>query len=724
MCAVCRDYNPPMHLLQNEWVSILKTHCMEAERAKFDLDDSAPRYVCSRHFKEGTPTHIPAGKGLDYLRKEFCGPSWLPTGSNLGLSRPGKRASTTEAESATSAKKLYFSDSNDTQVHSYDKSVPNAVSTDHSAEQQSLDSSLDLLPDLLQKLAQYGTSKQADRMISMISSSEFGSEFVVAAVGLVVACQKYHLSPHSSSRPLLKGALDALDTLKVEVEDRELSYMAEVSTKTVKRARLERAEVRRNSRPFTRLYVIFLTERVQEHTATTDFDDTAIEETPENEHGEKQYRPRKSKHSPHNRELIKGSLQNDLSDWSDDNAPIKSGSMDHSSLNFSTNAEAYKAYVADMRRDGKAFYSFSGFCAVLYRWSIKPTKWDKYSCPLCFLLYHTGKNVMEMENSWHSIEKDVIWSIYHDDITKLKDQTAKFVLIIMDYCRIHELGYVSQVTDEDNSKLSILNFTVVLPGNKEYHFDFFANGKQGYDFMRVSVTHLAQKLTGLTKSKLIYLWSDGGLRTYGTVVNVNHLATLTNTSIRYTFFPRYHGHSRCDAHFGRGKMLLRNKYPMGGLDQVVQVLSAFNDLDDTFCERISFENTTKDGTWKPIWGIRDVQQIRFQEGTVFAKTLPKLYECDDREGWDMVTLPQWYSKKAAKKPDDHAQPTPASSSSSPKQKNTSAPLSPTDHPIPSPNWPGPGKRFTKSDTPGWKNYNAPRYFEILVLRHYFWTDSY
>jgi len=167
-CAVCSQHNPPMHLLQNEWVPILKTHCTEAERAKFELDDRAPRYVCSRHFKEGTPSHIPAGKGLDYLLSQFCGSYWLPTGSNLVSLRSGKRASTTEAESATSAKKLYFSDSNDTQVHSYDKSAPNSVSTDHSAQQQSLDSSLDLLPDLLQKLAQYGTSKQAERMISMI----------------------------------------------------------------------------------------------------------------------------------------------------------------------------------------------------------------------------------------------------------------------------------------------------------------------------------------------------------------------------------------------------------------------------------------------------------------------------------------------------------------------------------------------------------------------------
>ena len=318
-----------------------------------------------------------------------------------------------------------------------------------------------------------------------------------------------------------------------------------------------------------------------------------------------------------------------------------------------------------MAKQGEHAYSFANFCALLYQWSIKPTKWDKYACPLCFLLYHYGKSIDEIENDWHSVEKDVVWALYRTDVDFIRAAECHFVLIIMDYCRVRELGHISMDTDEDRSKLSILNFTVVLAGNKEYHYDFFANGKQGPKFMEAVMTNLAPKLRDLVKGKRIHLWSDGGLRTYGTVSNVALLASLLEVEILQTFFPRYHGHSRCDAHFGRGKMELRKHFPVGGLDNVVQVLSAFTSLGNTFAETITFDNERKNGRWDPQWGVKSAQQLHYNAGLLLVKSLPHLYVRLPTEGWEKVELPKWKETKRKAAP---SAPTPQASSSTPAPK--------------------------------------------------------
>jgi len=73
----------------------------------------------------------------------------------------------------------------------------------------------------------------------------------------------------------------------------------------------------------------------------------------------------------------------------------------------------------------------------------------------------------------------------------------------------------------------------------------------------------------------LYFWSDGGLRNYGTLAALWELSKRIQHGITMEFLPSYHGHSRCDAHFGRGKIALRKTYPSGGLNSVGQVMHVF-----------------------------------------------------------------------------------------------------------------------------------------------------
>jgi len=202
--------------------------------------------------------------------------------------------------------------------------------------------------------------------------------------------------------------------------------------------------------------------------------------------------------------------------------------------------------------------------------------------------------------------------------------------------------------------LSILNFTLVISGNAEYHFDFFGTEKQEYSFVEASIKALADKISpyvqykdknGQVVSCRIHLWSDCELRTYGTVVNIHQLTTILKVQIIHTFFPRYHGHSRCDAHFGRGKMQLRKLFPSGGLENVIQVISIFQEMKDTFIETVKFDNVQQEGSWVPGWNVKSVQQIRYLHGSMFCKKLDAETIVGMDKGWVMVVLPRWTPRR-------------------------------------------------------------------------------
>ena len=349
---------------------------------------------------------------------------------------------------------------------------------------------------------------------------------------------------------------------------------------------------------------------------------------------------RARKRSPKNRAHISTPLMAHLSDWCYESAPIKSGSLDHSSLNFSTYSKAFDAYRDSMKSNHRRSYSFSGFCGVLSSWSIKPTKYDKYACPLCYLLYNSGKSALEIEEDPHQCEKDVMWGIYREQIAKLKEGTEDFVVLIMDYARVHELG--AKPSTMSPAGASILNFTFVLARNREVRLDFMAHGKQGYHFMKASMAKLATIIPQEAKGKKIFLWSDCGLKSYGTVKNVHSLSAELSVPIDYCYFPTNHGHSRCDSHFGRGKLELRKKFPVGGLNSTIQVLKTFNDIEDSFSYQIEWDATLIPGTWRPQWGIKSVQRISFNGDHLEVMRLDSSNPSKPDFISEDAKVPEWY----------------------------------------------------------------------------------
>lgn len=354
---------------------------------------------------------------------------------------------------------------------------------------------------------------------------------------------------------------------------------------------------------------------------------------------------RRRRRSASNRDRPSTKRQHLLREWCQDNAPTKSGSIDESRLRFSTYAEAYKAYHRDMEQKNEPPYSFSGFCSILYQWAIKPNRYDKYACPLCYLLHHSSLCLEEIANDKHQVQQDTIWPIFVQQVGDLRQNCAKFTLIIMDYSRIHELKAITAVEGSTPSKLSVLSFIVVLNGNKEHVFDYFAYGKQGQEFMKESLDHFKLSLKELIGRNPIMVWSDRGLRSYGTVSNLHELSQYLSQTIIHRFFPPYHGHSRCDTHFGRGKRLLRKFFPDGGLMNTVQVVETFQGLPSTVTNLLSKSFPAPRGSWSG-WttgnGIRSVDAVKFKHGKVYVTTVKK----NQIELWTEVPIPAWNPMRA------------------------------------------------------------------------------
>jgi len=232
-----------MHDLQPQWIPILKTHCT-AQRAKELTESTAVRrFVCSDHFIEGTLSRISVEHGLEYLKKEFCGPSYLKQG--LEGSRRGRSRSKSghDVELFPNAKSTPWKDP--TRKGKHGKARKSEVSADdaHLKEREGPQATVGTVQSLIGEILKNGTPESIEELRSWLSSSEIGAEIAVGVTGSIVAGARARLQANYYPRPLLCVALDTLDAFKIKVHDKELASQAEVSVKTVQRAREERLYV-------------------------------------------------------------------------------------------------------------------------------------------------------------------------------------------------------------------------------------------------------------------------------------------------------------------------------------------------------------------------------------------------------------------------------------------------------------------------------------------------
>lgn len=310
--------------------------------------------------------------------------------------------------------------------------------------------------------------------------------------------------------------------------------------------------------------------------------------------------------------------------YAKDDAPTKSGSLDHTRIKATTWPAAYVSYSKFVEARGEAKLGPTRFYQIMTSWDIRPQKYDEYACPHCFA-WDMGERTHEAHA--HMDHVKIAAEKYRELIQALPEDGAqltdpqKYIIVLIDYCRIHELGYVGK----EKKKVSVFNITVVLDANHQVSYDYLSPAKQSYEFMASSLIHFFNhhlETLSLPKEVELTFWSDGGLRNYGTVDILHSLAIQSARTISIMFFPSYHGHSRCDAHFGYLKMSLRRTYPNGGLnsvDQVLQKLSEMKNTHSTLLDSATLGSELEQGTlggWKSKKG--DKQGVKSYSTFLFS----------------------------------------------------------------------------------------------------------
>lgn len=347
-----------------------------------------------------------------------------------------------------------------------------------------------------------------------------------------------------------------------------------------------------------------------------------------------------------NREHLTNPRLQYVHDWANAHSFVASSSRN---LEYPTYAEAYKKYKEQCIADNEEPFSFANFHGLMFRWAISPLYSDNHACPTCYLLFHSGNSVLQIEQDEHHLSNGHICDTYASEVEQIKNGTANFFMVVMDYSRIHELS--RHTGPNESSILSVLNFTVVFNGGSRRQFDYFSKSKEGVNFMSRVMVAFGKELKHLLEreaSSEIHFWSDGSLKTCGSIDNLLKLSNALHTPIIHTYFaPHHHGHSRCDAHFGRGQILLRKYYPNGGLCQIAQVMSAFKEIPETLTELLIAERDAE-GTWNRWIEIADIpswNQVKYENGVIHIARFGR----GKVLGWIQVLPPEWHAAKEAHK---------------------------------------------------------------------------
>lgn len=282
-----------------------------------------------------------------------------------------------------------------------------------------------------------------------------------------------------------------------------------------------------------------------------------------------------------------GPQQQAAYDWVLPQAPVTSGHRNHRCMKYGSYAEAHKAYSSAVPNA----FSVDHFTKLMEQWGVHHLNFDKYQCPDCSQGEPSREHRELLESQFKSY-----------DLHKKLVLDGKAAIMVMDFCRVHEIGEVSVATNNGKSKtrmkMSCLAVVLVTqdPAEKTrllyQNFDFTSVSTQSGEFVYEALAKFKDVLLPTLQFtwNMIYVWADGGMANgpnLGALANLQFaiadLATAFGETsfplLQSNYFPPYHGHNVCDAHFGRIKESVRRHAQT--LPDRHSVINAANSLPHT-----------------------------------------------------------------------------------------------------------------------------------------------
>lgn len=260
--------------------------------------------------------------------------------------------------------------------------------------------------------------------------------------------------------------------------------------------------------------------------------------------------------------------QGRMLDWVIHNAPVKSGQVNFRVMRQPTLIEAHLRYSNAEAVEGREPLGIGSFRQLMHQWGIHCAGYDKYTCPYCIAepISEARLDLLSKQLRMHDLHRALLLE-------------GKAGIIIADYCRIHEFPELSvQLPGEEREKLklSCLGFVFlradpdVAGSIQATNIDLFSAIQQGQQFFQRGLDTLRDEVSEIIDYdwEYIFFWADGGMETPAHLTcldafqqSLMDLAAFEGKDkcpiLQSNYYPPYHGHDRCHAHFGRIKGNLR-----------------------------------------------------------------------------------------------------------------------------------------------------------------------
>ena len=238
---------------------------------------------------------------------------------------------------------------------------------------------------------------------------------------------------------------------------------------------------------------------------------------------------------------------------------MRSGTLSDRRLVWGSTGEAYCHYRTAAMQARHNVRCFNWFVKWMKIARIKPSKFDRYLCKICF-----HGLVLEAERSEEKVltvqeQRDLEQFTTHRNLISLQREAYDKMMerinnnraiVVFDYTTIHEAT---------SFKLKILNLCLIVRYHGQlvrYYFDYMAQAKADYKFTVRSWLHFLWYIRiHFPSIRNLETWADGGLKTKEIVGYLLSFGPQHQITININYFAPYHGHNVCDAHFGWSKSL-------------------------------------------------------------------------------------------------------------------------------------------------------------------------
>lgn len=208
----------------------------------------------------------------------------------------------------------------------------------------------------------------------------------------------------------------------------------------------------------------------------------------------------------------------------------------------------------------------------------------------------------------------------------MRSLTQEEIGIVLDFTKFHETALV---------KSHDLCFTIYSKNSDDQlvheWIDYFCEAPHTFDYIQYCWYLLEQTIDFATLKNGLHIWCDNAFKQYNLLALLWEMSEHYQIKVSLQFFAPHHGFTLCDAHFGSGKLKLRNTYKHRTIRTTQEIAEVFQQIANTtviFLEKIPQQQPPRTKLKITEEGSRKYYDFYFE-----APLIAKCREHSAKEKW-------------------------------------------------------------------------------------------